>query len=79
MGFGTLTIDVENRSRYIGVSGASAYLNTDFWKSRQNSQENLIHVCAIENALCYTHIILLGYDATGCAGHCKIASEIDAA
>ncbi|KAJ7485710.1 fungal-specific transcription factor domain-containing protein [Mycena latifolia] len=46
LGFGTLTIDVENRSRYIGPSGGAAYLNTDLWKmnpsqtlSRRNSQE----------------------------------------
>ncbi|KAJ6570985.1 fungal-specific transcription factor domain-containing protein [Mycena vulgaris] len=47
LGFGTLTIDVENRSRYIGPSGGAAYLNSDVWKvnpsqtlSRKNSQDN---------------------------------------
>lgn len=29
LGFGTLTIDEDNRSRYIGPSGASAYLDTE--------------------------------------------------
>lgn len=49
LGFGTLTIDVENKTRYIGLSGASAYLNEDFWKtgqsrvpSRRNSPEDLL-------------------------------------
>lgn len=46
LGFGTLTIDVENRSRYIGPSGGAAYLNPELWKmnpsqthSRRNSQD----------------------------------------
>ncbi|KAJ7104414.1 fungal-specific transcription factor domain-containing protein [Mycena belliarum] len=50
LGFGTLTIDVENRSRYIGPSGGAAYLNTDLWKlnpaqpsSRRNSQDNTMN------------------------------------
>lgn len=49
LGFGTLTIDVENKTRYIGLSGASAYLNEDLWKtsqsripSRRNSHEELL-------------------------------------
>ncbi|KAJ7258762.1 fungal-specific transcription factor domain-containing protein [Mycena haematopus] len=33
LGFGTLTIDVENRSRYVGLSGGAAYLNADLWKT----------------------------------------------
>ncbi|THU91953.1 hypothetical protein K435DRAFT_967897 [Dendrothele bispora CBS 962.96] len=40
VGFGTLTIDPQNRSRYIGVSGGSAYLDNEIWdiaKSEQNS------------------------------------------
>ncbi|KAK0440938.1 fungal-specific transcription factor domain-containing protein [Desarmillaria tabescens] len=48
LGFGTLTIDVENKTRYIGLSGASAYLNENLWKtgqsrmpSRRNSHEDL--------------------------------------
>ncbi|KAJ7667132.1 fungal-specific transcription factor domain-containing protein [Mycena rosella] len=48
LGFGTLTIDVENRSRYVGPSGGAAYLNADLWKmntsqtlSRRNSQDNV--------------------------------------
>lgn len=36
LGFGTLTIDVENKTRYIGLSGASAYLNEDLWKTDQS-------------------------------------------
>ncbi|KAJ7046445.1 fungal-specific transcription factor domain-containing protein [Mycena alexandri] len=47
LGFGTLTIDDENRSRYIGPSGGASYLNADLWKmnpnqthSRGNSQDN---------------------------------------
>jgi hypothetical protein len=47
LGFGTLTIDVENRSRYVGPSGGAAYLNADLWKmntnqthSRGNSQDH---------------------------------------
>ncbi|KAJ7618930.1 fungal-specific transcription factor domain-containing protein [Mycena polygramma] len=47
LGFGTLTIDVENRSRYVGPSGGAAYLNADLWKmnasqthSRRSSQEH---------------------------------------
>lgn len=46
LGFGTLTIDVENRSRYVGPSGGAAYLNSDLWKlnpgpphSRENSED----------------------------------------
>ncbi|KAJ7778579.1 fungal-specific transcription factor domain-containing protein [Mycena maculata] len=46
LGIGTLTIDVENRSRYIGPSGGAAYLNADLWKlnpgqtqSRRNSED----------------------------------------
>ncbi|KAG7093400.1 hypothetical protein E1B28_007082 [Marasmius oreades] len=31
MGFGTLTIDPLNRAKYIGLSGASAYLSSDIW------------------------------------------------
>ncbi|KAK0207622.1 fungal-specific transcription factor domain-containing protein [Armillaria fumosa] len=49
LGFGTLTIDVENKTRYIGLSGASAYLNEDLWKtdqsrisSRRNSREEVL-------------------------------------
>ncbi|KAK7050534.1 fungal-specific transcription factor domain-containing protein [Favolaschia claudopus] len=34
LGFGTLTIDVENRSRYVGPSGGAAYLNAELWKSQ---------------------------------------------
>lgn len=45
LGFGTLTLDPENRSsRYIGLSGGSAYLNADLWRmsvSRRGSWENL--------------------------------------
>ncbi|KAJ6584363.1 fungal-specific transcription factor domain-containing protein [Mycena capillaripes] len=48
LGFGTLTIDVENRSRYVGPSGGAAYLNADLWKmntsqthSRRNSQDHI--------------------------------------
>ncbi|KAJ7162912.1 fungal-specific transcription factor domain-containing protein [Mycena filopes] len=36
LGFGTLTIDVENRSRYVGPSGGAAYLNADLWKMNPN-------------------------------------------
>lgn len=41
LGFGTLTIDVENRSRYIGLSGSAAYLNPAIWKTgkRQDTLE----------------------------------------
>jgi hypothetical protein len=46
LGFGTLTIDGENRSRYIGPSGGAAYLSSELWKmnpsqtiSRRNSQD----------------------------------------
>ncbi|KAJ7512876.1 fungal-specific transcription factor domain-containing protein [Mycena galericulata] len=46
LGFGTLTIDVENRSRYVGPSGGAAYLNADLWKvnsgqehSKKNSED----------------------------------------
>ncbi|KAJ3716605.1 fungal-specific transcription factor domain-containing protein [Lentinula raphanica] len=34
VGFGTLTIDPKNRSRYIGLSSGSAYLDSDMWGSR---------------------------------------------
>ncbi|KAF5359995.1 hypothetical protein D9758_007630 [Tetrapyrgos nigripes] len=40
VGFGTLTIDPQNRSRYIGLSGGSAYLDNELWdlaKSERNS------------------------------------------
>ncbi|KAF8194353.1 fungal-specific transcription factor domain-containing protein [Mycena galopus ATCC 62051] len=46
LGFGTLTIDVENRSRYVGTSGGAAYLNADLWKtthSRRDSEDHAIH------------------------------------
>ncbi|KAJ4490390.1 fungal-specific transcription factor domain-containing protein [Lentinula aciculospora] len=33
VGFGTLTIDPKNRSRYIGLSSGSAYLDSDMWGS----------------------------------------------
>ncbi|KAF7316142.1 Zn(2)-C6 fungal-type domain-containing protein [Mycena indigotica] len=42
LGFGTLTIDSDKRSRYVGPSGGAAYL-TDLWKgnhSRGSSDEN---------------------------------------
>ncbi|KAJ6618873.1 fungal-specific transcription factor domain-containing protein [Mycena sp. CBHHK59/15] len=38
LGFGTLTIDVENRSRYIGPSGGAAYLNPDLWTASSQTQ-----------------------------------------
>lgn len=42
LGFGTLTIDGESfRSRYIGLSGASAYLNSDMWGPKQVGA----HIC----------------------------------
>ncbi|KAK7033905.1 hypothetical protein VNI00_012529 [Paramarasmius palmivorus] len=31
IGFGTLTIDPQNRAKYIGLSGASAYLSSEVW------------------------------------------------
>lgn len=34
VGFGTLTIDPKNRSRYIGLSSGSAFLDSDMWGSR---------------------------------------------
>ncbi|KIK61368.1 hypothetical protein GYMLUDRAFT_42954 [Collybiopsis luxurians FD-317 M1] len=34
VGFGTLTIDPRNRSRYVGLSSGSAYLDDDMWGSR---------------------------------------------
>ncbi|KAF8900215.1 hypothetical protein CPB85DRAFT_1439660 [Mucidula mucida] len=41
LGFGTLTIDVENRSRYIGLSGSAAYLNPAIWKTGKRHQESI--------------------------------------
>ncbi|KAJ6455450.1 fungal-specific transcription factor domain-containing protein [Mycena sanguinolenta] len=48
LGFGTLTIDVENRSRYIGPSGGAPYLNADLWKinasqTPSSSQDHAAH------------------------------------
>ncbi|KAJ8072235.1 hypothetical protein AAF712_007777 [Marasmius tenuissimus] len=41
MGFGTLTIDPHNRAKYIGLSGASAFLSADTWSCLYDKrQEN---------------------------------------
>ena len=41
MGFGTLTIDPHNRGKYIGLSGASAFLSADTWSCLYDKrQEN---------------------------------------
>ncbi|KAF9071744.1 fungal-specific transcription factor domain-containing protein [Rhodocollybia butyracea] len=39
-GFGTLTIDPKKRSRYIGLSGGSAYLDSNLWGSRGREHES---------------------------------------
>ncbi|KAF8830150.1 hypothetical protein HHX47_DHR2000622 [Lentinula edodes] len=41
VGFGTLTIDPKNRSRYIGLSSGSAYLDSDMWGSRGKEDQSL--------------------------------------
>ncbi|KAJ3731484.1 fungal-specific transcription factor domain-containing protein [Lentinula guzmanii] len=41
VGFGTLTIDPKNRSRYIGLSSGSAYLDSDMWGSRGKEDQCL--------------------------------------
>ncbi|KAF7325962.1 Zn(2)-C6 fungal-type domain-containing protein [Mycena kentingensis (nom. inval.)] len=50
LGFGTLTIDVDNRSRYVGPSGGAAYL-ADWWKkaghSRRGSEDNGVEHAAL--------------------------------
>ncbi|KAF5392796.1 hypothetical protein D9757_001039 [Collybiopsis confluens] len=39
VGFGTLTIDPQNRSRYIGMSSGSAYLDDVMWGSEWTSEQ----------------------------------------
>ncbi|KAJ3882215.1 fungal-specific transcription factor domain-containing protein [Lentinula edodes] len=41
VGFGTLTIDPKNRSRYIGLSSGSAFLDSDMWGSRGKEDYSL--------------------------------------
>ncbi|KAJ3812945.1 hypothetical protein F5876DRAFT_63547 [Lentinula aff. lateritia] len=41
VGFGTLTIDPKHRSRYIGLSSGSAYLDSDMWGSRGKEDQSL--------------------------------------
>ncbi|KAJ7173962.1 hypothetical protein C8R43DRAFT_873525, partial [Mycena crocata] len=58
LGFGTLTIDVENRSRYVGPSGGAAYLNADLWtgnagqtQSRKDSQDSGMPPAAVSKTI----------------------------
>ncbi|KAF9266669.1 hypothetical protein L218DRAFT_996246 [Marasmius fiardii PR-910] len=65
MGFGTLTIDPLNRAKYIGLSGASAYLSSDIWScSLENGAEaeDAITGYDIQHALLGKLSVLPSYD-----------------